>query len=520
LGFISPPGGNRKIEGEVMKNEKFAEFLQKNGIRVGRRKDGSVTYQDFNSRGIAPLKIFEKYMAVRNSMEGWEYVSEQEIVEYMNAHAPEAAGEKERIKPTVFIKQWMDSHSNEWQISPMGKRITLFQYGIPVDKDIEDLTNEIQMNVYDSNLPYKEGEISRGVQNYMMHLYQDGVSKVFQSIAYEPLYEPAADKWIKNFYEYLQPEESLEILTMMLKHWLWLVKRKLTGQSVRYHIWLNLYGATGLGKTTAVTKMCSPLEDVTSMTTIAKLFDDTREIKRLTENYILIFDELAINSEREEGDKLQGDQQSTLKSMLTGEFLDTRVFKTQNQSKKKITFSCISSANYHLYDIIYDPTSMRRFFEFHCQAKATGDFSKINKTLENSSYLWKGINENLPDGYFDPQSELGQVVTKIQRAYYPTKSSVYDWIKETKAHAGNTPIFRAYRSYQNYCNNCGRKPKAMNSFIDDVKHAMPDSIRGESAAVDFTVTELCKKHKYYDDDLPSYYNDMKPVEPPTCGEFV
>ena len=499
-----------------MKNEKFAEFLQKNGIRVGRRKDGSVTYQDFNSRGIAPLKVFEKYMAVRNSMEGWEYVSEQEIIQWLAEHAPEQSPEKQRIKPTEFIKKWMAEHANEWQISPMGKRITLFQFGVPVDKDIDDLTNEIQMNVYDSNLPYKEGEISRGVQNYMMHLYQDGVSKVLKSISYEPLYEPAADKWIKNFYEYLQPAESIEIFTMMLKHWLWLVKRKLTGQPVRYHIWLNLYGATGLGKTTAVTKMCSPLEDVTSMTTIAKLFDDTREIKRLTENYILIFDELAINSEREEGDKLQGDQQSTLKSMLTGEFLDTRVFKTQNQSKKKITFSCISSANYHLYDIIYDPTSMRRFFEFHCQAKATGDFS-----LENSSYLWKGINENLPDGYFDPQSELGQVVTKIQRAYYPTKSSVYDWIKETKAHAGNTPIFRAYRSYQNYCNNCGRKPKAMNSFIDDVKHAMPDSIRGESAAVDFTVTELCRKHKYYDDDLPaSYYNDMKPVEPPTCGEFV
>lgn len=497
-----------------MKNEKFAEFLQKNGIRVGRRKDGSVTYQDFNSRGIAPLKVFEKYMAVRNSMEGWEYVSEQEIAEYMNGHAPEATGENKRIKPTVFIKQWMASHSSEWQISPMGKRITLHRYGIPVDKDIEDLTNEIQMNVYDESLPYREGEISRGVQNYMMDLYQDGVSKVFKTIAYDPLYEPAADKWIKNFYDYLQPAESLEIFSMMLKHWLWLVKRKLTGGPVRYHIWLNLYGATGLGKTTAVTKMCRPLEDVTSMTTIAKLFDDTREIKRLTENYILIFDELAINSEREEGDKLQGDQQSTLKSMLTGEFLDTRVFKTQNQSKKKITFSCISSANYHLYDIIYDPTSMRRFFEFHCQAEATGDFSKIEKTLDNSSYLWKGINENLEDGYFDPQSKLGQEVTKIQRAYYPTKSSVYDWIKETGAHAGNTPIFRAYRSYQNYCNNCGRKPKAMNSFIDDVKHALPDSIRGESAAVDFNVTELCRKHKFYDDDLPPTYNVIRPIEPP------
>ena len=503
----------------------FADFLSKNGFRIGRRKDGTVTYQDVSSRALTPVRIFDKYMAARNTMEGWEYVSEQEIAAYMTSHAPEQPAEKERIKPTDFIKKWMAEHSTEWQISPMGKRITLFRYGIPVDKDIEDITNAIQMHVYDNNLPYREGEISRGVQNYMMDLYQNGVSNVFMTIAYDPKCEAAADKWIKNFYDYLQPTESLEIFSMMLKHWLWLVKRKLTGAPVKYHIWLNLYGATGLGKTTAVAKMCSPLEDVTSMTTIAKLFDDTREIKRLTENYILIFDELAINSEREEGDKLQGDQQSTLKSMLTGEFLDARVYKTQNQSKKKITFSCISSANYHLYDIIYDPTSMRRFFEFHCQAKATGDFSKINKTLENSTYLWRGINENLEDGYFNPKSELGQEVSKIQRAYYPSKSSVYDWIKETAAHAGNTPIFKAFRSYQNYCNNCGRKPKAYNTFVDDVKHAIPDSIRGDSAAVDYTVTELCRKHKYDDDDLPSSMDALKPVVPPTatmpnCSEFV
>lgn len=483
-----------------MNNELFSGFLASNGIKIGRKKDNTVCFQDSGSRALPVSKVFAKFMEARNTLPGWEYISEQEMAEYMTANAP-SSSEKQRTPPSQFITEWINAHRNEWIISPMGKRVTLHRFNIPVDKDIEDLTNTILIDVYDKNKPYREGEITRGVQNYFMNLYQFGVASVFQAIAYDQKFVGACDKWLRNFYDYLKPKESFDIFCMMFKHWLWLVKRKLLGRNVKYHIWLNLYGATGLGKTTALSKMCSPLEDVTSTTTIAKIFDDTKEIKRLTENYILIFDELAINSEREDGDKLQGDQQSTLKSMLTGDTLDTRVFKTQNQSKKKITFSCISSANWHLYDVIYDPTSMRRFFEFHCTAEATGDFSKISKTLENSIYLWKGVDENLDNGYFDPSTELGKQVSAMQKAYYPSRSSVYDWIQEASAKPGNTPIFKAYRSYKYYCDNCGRSHKSLQNFIDDIKHAIPDSVRGQSAAVDFTITDLCRKHKYDDDDF-------------------
>lgn len=478
-----------------MNNELFSGFLASNGIKIGRKKDNTVCFQDSGSRALSVSKVFAKFMEARNTLTGWEYISEQEMSEYMSENAP-ASNEKQRTPPSQFIAQWLVSHQTEWIISPMGKRITLKRYGIPADKDIDELACQIQVDVYNKQLPYRESEITKCLSTHFMDLYQRGVANMFQTIAYDPSFEKGMEKWLDNLYEYFQPTETREIFHMMMKQWGWQSKRKILGRDVKWHIWINFWGASGLGKTTAIKKICSPMDDVCSTTTISKLFDDTREIKRLTENYVLIFDELAINSEREDGEKLTPDQGAFIKQLVTGDYIDARVFSTQKQAKKKITFSCISSANSHLYDVIWDETTMRRFFEFHCMAKATGDFTKINRTLENSVYFWKGINENLDDGYFDPDSELGREVSKIQKAYYPTKSSVFDWIQETSAKAGNTPVWRAYKAYQQYCINCGRKPKAMPNFISDIMHAIPDSVRGHSAAVDFTMTELCRNHKY------------------------
>ena len=498
-----------------MKNEGiFAVFMQKKAISIKRTKEGVLCFKDGLSRKLSLTKVYQEYLSEKNTIPGWEYMDENDIQEYLIAHAPKDDQKEDRTPPSEFIKKWINAHSFEWDISPMAKRITLRRRNIPIDKDITDLESSMLVDIYDKKLPYRDGEISRGLKVYMMDRYHNGVANMFEGISYRQNSEGALDKWLGNLYDWLKPSEDREIFFMMWKHWGWQTKRKILGREVKYHNWINLYGASGLGKTTAIKKICKPMEDVTSTTTIAKLFDDTREVKRLTENYVLIFDELSINSEREEGDKLTGDQLGTVKSLITGDFLDTRVFKTQDQSKKKITFSCISSANQHLYDVIYDPETMRRFFEFHCQAKATGDFSMIEPTLNNSTYFWRGLDENLGNGYFDPDSVLGHKVASIQNHYYPTKSSVFDWIGECDVRAGSKPAWSAYKYYSQYCRNCGRKAKAMPTFISDIKHAIPDARRGETVMLDFTVTDLCRKLSYDDDDFNALpFKVEEPADP-------
>lgn len=247
-------------------------------------------------------------------------------------------------------------------------------------------------------------------------------------------------------------------------------------KEVVWHIWINLYGSTGLGKSYMIKKICEPLKDFTSTTTIGKLFDDTREIKRLTEQYILNFDELAVNSEGQFEGGLSADQKSLLKSMLTGEYLDTRVYGTQQQSRRRITFSCISSANEHLYDVIFDETSMRRFFDFNCTGEKPENYDEINKWLDNSIWFWKSIDENKIGGYWDLHSNLGKEIENIQKSYYPSKTTVNYWIVNNHISNGDKTPSEIYPEYNSWCKECGYKPKSLNGFIDELKHRLPQCI--------------------------------------------
>jgi hypothetical protein len=308
---------------------------------------------------------------------------------------------------------------------------------------------------------------------------------------YDEKYVDAGERWLKAMYNYFKPKESYEIFSTLMKHWAWQVKRKMNDRPVKYHIWINFFGAAGLGKTTALNKIAAPITDFTSTTSIAKLFDDTREIKRLTENFILIFDEMAVNVESEaSGGRLTADQKAILKSIITGEKMDARIYGTQDQAKRKITFSCISSANEHLYDVIYDETTMRRFFDFNCTGTRPASFDEINKYLDNSIYFWRSIDENLDDGYFCPDNEVGRQITQIQSMYYPTKTTTKMWADAVNLRVGKTKLESAFRFYSNWCKETGNKGKALQYFARDIQHILPDSVCPNGKIyVDFDTTD-------------------------------
>lgn len=510
----------------MTKNEVFELFLQKSAISVTRLKNGTVCFKDGTGHTLATANILKKFYEISPYLPEQVQVDINDVETWLSSHAPAEKDKAERIPPREFVAKWITEHSSVWKVSPTGKRITFLGHDMCVDRDVSSLTTEMLVDIYTQQLPYRDGEINKTVESYFTHLYSKGLHDMFEVIKYNPKHASAADRWLQKLYDFFKPEEPFEIFSVLFKHWAWQVKRKMKGLEVVHHIWLNFCGAGGIGKTTALKKLCSPLEDVTSTTTIAKVFEDTKEMRRLTENYVLIFDELAINVEGEftEG-KLPPDKNNTLKSMLTGELLDARLYNTQDIAKKRITFSCISSANTHLYDVIYDAETMRRFFEFKCTATPVKDYSDINVVLNNSKYFWQGIDENLERGYFDPSSELGQQITAIQNSYYPTKSSVYEWITDTKAKAGSGGAARAYKAYKQFCLNCGFKSKAMPNFISDIKHALPDSVSGNSVLIDFNLTQLCMKDSgefeppVEAQGLPAAPINLN-VKMPTVGDFV
>lgn len=350
--------------------------------------------------------------------------------------------------------------------------------GIYMASDVDDLYSRfVEINA-DADKPYEVGTIKAVLQNIAKDAVSNYLTTVYNQIKYDKNSEPNVDQFLRGIYDYLQPEEPFEIFSVLMKHWGWMVKRKLLGKSVRNHIWINFYGGTGLGKSTMIQKMCGVMDEFLSTTTIAKMFDDTKEIKRLTEKYILNFDELAINGNEPGDGFLAADQLAILKQMLTGKYLDSRVYGTQQQSRRKITFSCISSANYHLYDTIFDEQSMRRFFEFHCKAAKPKNYDQINKVLVFANEFWKGLNEHDDLGYWiETDEQMWNTIETIQKNYFPTKTTVSQWISFNKIIQGNKTAKEIYPLYKLWCDENGfRNKKSLPGFIEELKRRFPTFI--------------------------------------------
>lgn len=456
--------------------EQFISFFNNNfRFNFNTRTKSYGVFSNRSNKYVDPSTIFTQYSQAMSTIGVSAGVTMEEVSSYISENMPKDTKE-ERLPPSEFLKQWLKANGRMWQISPAWKEFNYIKGDASTPKDIEELRNDIMAYIYDNQLGYKVEEIKAVLYKMAMDGMQDAVIGIMNDIAYDPKCDKSGDNFLKALYDYLKVEESFEIFCVIMKHWAWTVKRKITNQPISDHIWPNFYGAGGLGKTTMLKKLCSPMKDFVSVTNIAKLFDDTKEIKRLTENYILIFDELAVDGQDVDS-KLTKDQMALLKSIATGDKLDARIYGSQNQAKRRITFSSISSANYHLADIIYDEQTMRRWFEFHCSGKRPESFDAINRYLDNSVYFWKSIDETKEGGYWNPKDDgIGSEITKIQETYYPTITTTSMWIEAKGVRAGHKSIEEAYSEYKYWCKSSGNCPKALQNFARDIRHMIPDAV--------------------------------------------
>lgn len=379
---------------------------------------------------------------------------------------------------------------------------------VGLEVGVDDIMNELIVWRETECRDFSVGALQCALKTIMKDCKAHAACELGKQIRYDASCVEKADDAFAALYQAFDINERYDIFSTLMKHWMWCVKRKLYNLPVKWHIWLNFWGGTGIGKTTVIRKISkSVFDDLYDETTIAKLFDDTREIKRLTTKYILNMDELAVNSTglADDGTSLKADQRSFLKAILTGDTINARVYGTQEQGKHRITFSCISSANSHLYDIIWDETSMRRFFEFNCKA-STKNKQKIYKLLNEHVFpfayeMWKSIDENRDDGYWDPESELGAEILEIQKRYYPTSSTVTAWMNANNLivikSPTNQPIASQYDAYKKWCidngfKNCKNKLNYINELLHRNQHLGTDLYFDVGGASNSEITKILK----------------------------
>lgn len=401
---------------------------------------------------------------------------------------------KEKVPVDVFLRTLFEGDfGKDWYISPTGNEIRYLHNGASSSADFEDLHCKIMVKVYVQQLPYTADEVRRMLKSFLMDRHQDSLNAVMKRIAYDPEVEKKEGVkafWDYLFYDYFRPEGvSYGVFVKVFRHWMWLVKRKVWNRSVKWHIMLHLFGPTGTGKTETVRMLVKELADFTSETTLSTLMDSTREIKRLTSNYVLFVDELALNGEDAvDTPKLNTAQMDLMKAMLTAEYIDSRVFGTQEQARRKASFTCISAANKHLYDVIFDPTSMRRYVEIPCNIVRPETWDKHNSIMANARWIWKTIDENNDDGYLLEHTPEYEEIEKLQSGYYPTRTTTKMWIDACNVRTGSGTLTDAYDAYRDWCKSSGNPSKALQNFVDDIRHFLPESIgEKDKFGIDFDV---------------------------------
>lgn len=341
---------------------------------------------------------------------------------------------------------------------------------------------------------FKIGSIEANLKKIAIECNNMTQNMISKNIAYEEKYVKHIDKFLKCYYDFFQIEEDYDVFRTLILHWMWQVKRKMTNQKVVWHIWINFFGPTGVGKSYFLKKFCAPFKNYYIETKISTMFEETKEVAKFTNKYIINFEELAVNRDKLLGDdqsSLSKDEISSLKAMITGEKRDTRIYGTQRQATNDLLASYMSSANDHLYNTIFDETSMRRYIDFTCKREvaATEEEQKeLNKFLDHNEMLWKAIDESKEKGYWDPKSDVGKKITKIQSNYYPTRSNLIQFKKfYTFQYNATVQPLEVYNIYSTFCKNAGAKPKTLMNFNSEVAKRWPELI-GKDGLPHFTAT--------------------------------
>lgn len=248
------------------------------------------------------------------------------------------------------------------------------------------------------------------------------------------------NRGVNNFLEALLSETPTELQVKVFKHWLWLVKRKLNKKKTERELMIIIAGITNTGKTHAVTKVFEPIKELVD-TMMLELLNDERHDFRLVNNAVIFFDEMAATK------KVNVD---ALKNKITSKWINYRPLGKTSRVQDRNFSSFIGTTNNRVIDIIKDPTSSRRYFEFWVEKRC--DWKSINDIdyLE----LWRGIDENRSEPYINGSlKELEDEQMKIR-----AKDSVEEWLdveellpgKDEKIYGvGCTEAYNAYKEWMN-----------------------------------------------------------------------
>lgn len=304
-----------------------------------------------------------------------------------------------------FPKSWVIERLKEHNLDYDYKTDALRKGDLVIEESLA--VSFLRLDAQELDAKEVKSYIRDALNVYRHERAHEEVNLLIDKLSYSPTRVDPVATWVAAV---CGKESTLDLVVM--KHFIWQVKRKLSGLSVDNHIMIVCYGGSGIGKSVAVSKLLEPLRSMALQTDMG-IFEDQFSRRAFSRNYIVFFDELNGADET---------NVNAIKQIITAPVIEWRAMRSERVMSAPQNSTFIGCSNEAVRDRIKDPTSSRRFWQINCATKI--DWEAINAI--DYLALWRSVDEKASSPLNDYLAEI----RKVQELEIRSRDIIEQWADE------------------------------------------------------------------------------------------
>lgn len=277
--------------------------------------------------------------------------------------------------PDLSPQEWVDRYARLHNIRYHYKTNSVTEADDPIEAGL--FISKMRLYCFQNDL----GGIRRALPDAFLVWRREQSREYIRWLRRELKFLPSESDWIAEWVEAATGERR-DLDVVVMRHWIWQVKRKLYALPVDHHLLVALFGASGAGKSVAVHRLITPLNEVTSFRDF-RIFGDQFARRAFNRSYIMFFDELG---------RAEDADVNSLKDVISASTIDWRGIGSEVTHSAAQNSTFLGCTNLPVRERIRDSTSARRFWQLTCAPLL--NWEKIN-SLDYMA-LWRSVDENAP----------------------------------------------------------------------------------------------------------------------------
>lgn len=327
---------------------------------------------------------------------------------------PTVYGEKQQKMSGAVQKKWINVWLKRNKVSVLYDE-SMYLNGKVVPKG--DVMRKIRLAAAHNNLLISGQQLEDEIDEYiekMKHGYLKAIKAKINK------YNPAGIQHLEQFLKHLSGNQYKEMDLQVMLHFIWNVKRRLNNMETYREVMPVIVGDQGVGKSYNIkNNFLKPLSSLWKSTSFKQL-DDGRELKMLSNNFVLLFDEMSYANKSDV---------NNVKRLITEQTYSMRRMRETSHEVLAKNAQFIGTSNNSLTSSITDTTGMRRFYEIECaELIEVGNVLKFYEGFNSIDYnlIWSAVD------YTKPSPILPHIkgLNDIQNTY-TSEDPVREWIQNS-----------------------------------------------------------------------------------------